>query len=167
MAQQLEFQSIEFSGFESLEPAFDPKIRNYTIHRKAGNNFCFRAKLNQKPRSKIDNKGSVYQEYFNDTVDSSDEEEMPSLQEEYANYTLEYLDGDNARKWWSYDCWHRINCVPGEESRFSIICSLPKKYVGPLQELWMNFTVITEEMSEEGRLACTHPSTCTKEGKHN
>ncbi len=106
-APVIAFESIEFYGINSIEPEFSPEITSYTIHRAAGSNFQFRAKLNIDPLVPTEDDGWNFAPF--------------------PGYTLSYHEsGAMYKSFWSHNQWSGVGGTPGESS-FSISCTASKR----------------------------------------
>jgi hypothetical protein len=134
MTTPLAFADIEFMGCETIEQ--DSKNKNqYTVHRKAGSDFRFKATLNWTPEPRTEDDGWCYQPY--------------------PGHSLEYHEsGAEYKSFWSVDTWASVRCPPGESTVYISAGSAG-----------VRVTVITAELAEEERRICTHPSTRTSEGE--
>ena len=93
----LAFESIEFSGITSIEPAFSPSVKEYAIHRTAGSDFKFKVKLNRSPAPRDPEDGTMY--------------------EAFPGYVLDmYISGEVYKSFWGVDYWKTVVCPPGESS---------------------------------------------------
>jgi hypothetical protein len=141
--EPLNFESVIFMGIDSMEPAFDPKIRNYTIHRKAGSDFRFKAILNRPEEPKPEDMWQY---------------------SPYPGFSFEmYVPGDVYKSFWSPGNWVSVNAGPGETD-VSVNCILNRTTEGE-SSFYLSIKVHTEPLSEEHRALCTHPSTQTSEGQ--
>lgn len=143
----LNFKSVEFYGFDTMEPSvFDINVNKYTIHRKAGSNFCFRAELNRAPKPKTEEDGWNHVPY-------------PGFSQEL------YVSGNVYKSFWSPGEWAAIDAGPGV-TEVCISCVLGKRArLEGENTFCISLTVHTEPLAEEERKVCTHPSTRTTEGE--
>lgn len=92
--KQLQFVSIEFTGIDRIEPEFSPLIKEYTIFRQAGDNFNFKAELNEIPQLRNEDNSWNYRPF--------------------EGYSLEYHESESIYKsFWSVGEWNRLQCPPG------------------------------------------------------
>ncbi len=143
----LNFKSVEFDGFDTMEPpAFDVNVNNYTIHRKAASIFLFRAVLNRAPAPKTEEDGWNHVPY-------------PGFSHEL------YIFGNDNKSFWSPGEWVSIAAGPGV-TEVSISCVQGKRArLNGENTFNIALTVHTEPLTEEERKVCTHPSTRTTEGE--
>lgn len=143
---RLDFEFIKFYGIDSMEPAFSPEVREYTIRRKAGTEMSFVATLNLPPAPQDPNGG-----WF---------------QPQYPGYSLEYhIAGNDTKDFWTNGQNVSVSCGVGER-KLSIYCQKSKKnHDVNAQTVGLEFNVITEPMSEEEIKACTHRRTHSYEGE--
>lgn len=145
--KQLNFESVEFCGFEEMEPlVFSPNVEKYTIYRKAGQSLSFCAKLNRAPAPKKEDGDLNYQPY-------------PGFTHQLC------VAGVIGKSSWSPGCWNVITVCSGV-SEVRISCDRLKAGRPEGEKTFsISLTVHTTPMTEEERLLCTHPSTYTSEGE--
>lgn len=143
---KLEFAHIQFYGIDSLEPAFDPKIKDYTIRRRAGTDMSFVACMNQPPQPPCTDGGWSTPQF--------------------PGYSLEFhVAGNDTKDFWAVGQVTGVNCGVGTRD-LEICCVKSKRnHDENAQTVYLHFVVITEPMSAAEISACTHRKTHTSEGE--
>ncbi len=73
MSVQLDIKAVEFSGIGSIDPEFNPNLKEFVIHRKAGSEFRFKVTLNKEPNPVSDDPNYCAYEMFDQTFSVDDE----------------------------------------------------------------------------------------------